>query len=89
MQVGYDAYSYAYRDLEGSKVHSALREVYGAPYKEGDVIGCLLHLPPGGLPFQTRPEVITHPPLIYSTTLHIPPHEDTSAHKLRYNFALA
>lgn len=31
-----------------TQVHKALREPYGAPYKEGDVVGMLLHLPPGG-----------------------------------------
>jgi len=46
--VGVDAFGYAYRDLEGSKVHKALREDYGAPYGDGDVIGMLLHMPEGG-----------------------------------------
>lgn len=32
--VGYDEHSIGYRDLEGSKVHKALREEYGAPYSE-------------------------------------------------------
>ncbi len=32
--VGYDEHSLAYRDLEGSKVHKALREDYGAPFAE-------------------------------------------------------
>lgn len=43
--VGYDEHSFAYRDLEGSKVHKALRQQYGEPFREGDVIGCFLHLP--------------------------------------------
>ena len=30
--VGYDEHSLGYRDLEGSKVHRALREPYGAPF---------------------------------------------------------
>ncbi len=30
--VGYDEHSLGYRDLEGCKVHRALREPYGAPY---------------------------------------------------------
>ncbi|KAK9811769.1 hypothetical protein WJX72_009761 [[Myrmecia] bisecta] len=50
--VGYDQHSFGYRDLEGSKVHRALREEYGNPYKEGDVVGCLLHMPAGGQSFE-------------------------------------
>ena len=46
--VGYDEHSFGYRDLEGSKVHKALREEYGRAYKEGDVIGCYIHMPEGG-----------------------------------------
>lgn len=46
--VGADAHGFAYRDLEGSKVHKGLREDYGDAYSEGDVVGLLLHLPPGG-----------------------------------------
>ena len=33
-QVGYDQHGYAYRDLEGSKVHKALREDYGEAFQE-------------------------------------------------------
>lgn len=55
-QVGYDHQSFSYRDLEGSKVHKALREAYGEAYTEGDVIGCLLHLPPGGRPLESTAE---------------------------------
>lgn len=39
------------RLVVGRQVHRGLREEYGEPYGEGDVIGCLLHLPPGGRPF--------------------------------------
>ena len=46
--MGYDEHSFGYRDLEGSKVHKALREEYGKPYREGDVIGCFIHMPEGG-----------------------------------------
>lgn len=46
--VGYDEHSFGYRDLEGAKVHKALREAYGKAYKEGDVIGCFIHMPEGG-----------------------------------------
>ncbi|KAF8403772.1 hypothetical protein HHK36_011877 [Tetracentron sinense] len=48
--VGYDSNSFAYRDIDGSKVHKALREKYGEEgYVEGDVIGCYISLPEGGL----------------------------------------
>jgi Set1/Ash2 histone methyltransferase complex subunit ASH2 len=43
--VGYDAHSYAYRDLDGSKVHAALREPYGEAYHENDVLGFYINLP--------------------------------------------
>ncbi|KAH9303039.1 hypothetical protein KI387_014622, partial [Taxus chinensis] len=45
--VGYDANSYSYRDLEGTKVHKAIREPYGEAYVEGDVIGFYINLPNG------------------------------------------
>ena len=46
--VGSDGLGYAYRSLEGSKVHQGVREDYGKGFGEGDVIGCLLHIPPEG-----------------------------------------
>ncbi|XP_073310783.1 protein TRAUCO-like isoform X1 [Primulina huaijiensis] len=47
--VGYDGNSFGYRDVDGSKVHKALREKYGDEgYKEGDVIGFYINLPDGG-----------------------------------------
>lgn len=55
--MGYDQHSLGYRDLEGTKVHKALREPYGKPFKEGDVVGCLLHMPPGGARHSIQPEV--------------------------------
>ncbi|KAF8041193.1 hypothetical protein BT93_B3198 [Corymbia citriodora subsp. variegata] len=46
--VGYDGNSYGYRDIDGCKVHKALREKYGDEgYKEGDVIGFYINLPDG------------------------------------------
>ncbi|MCO5599597.1 hypothetical protein L7F22_053703 [Adiantum nelumboides] len=45
--VGFDSNSYGYRDLDGSKTHVAVREVYGDLYVEGDVIGFYIHLPNG------------------------------------------
>lgn len=58
--VGYDAKGYALRSVDGAKVHNALREACGA-FPEGaartalppaTVIGCYLHLPPGGRPLE-------------------------------------
>ncbi|GFQ05264.1 set1/ash2 histone methyltransferase complex subunit ash2 [Phtheirospermum japonicum] len=47
--VGYDGNSFGYRDVDGSRVHKALREKYGDEgYKEGDVIGFYINLPDGG-----------------------------------------
>ncbi|XWS73577.1 hypothetical protein CRYUN_Cryun02cG0141000 [Craigia yunnanensis] len=47
--VGYDGNSFGYRDIDGSKVHKALRGKYGEEgYKEGDVIGFYINLPEGG-----------------------------------------
>ncbi|CAL1391072.1 unnamed protein product [Linum trigynum] len=47
--VGYDGNSFGYRDIDGSKIHKALREKYGEEgYKEGDVIGFYINLPDGG-----------------------------------------
>ncbi|XP_043690497.1 protein TRAUCO-like [Telopea speciosissima] len=48
--VGYDGNSFGYRDIDGSKIHKALREKYGEEgYVEGDVIGCYINLPEGAL----------------------------------------
>ncbi|MCD7469495.1 hypothetical protein HAX54_008593 [Datura stramonium] len=47
--VGYDANSFGYRDIDGSKINKALREKYGEEgYGEGDVIGFYINLPEGG-----------------------------------------
>ncbi|XVF04752.1 hypothetical protein REPUB_Repub05bG0112200 [Reevesia pubescens] len=47
--VGFDGNSFGYRDIDGSKVHKALREKYGEEgYNEGDVIGFYINLPEGG-----------------------------------------
>lgn len=46
--VGYDGNSFGYRDIDGNKVHKALREKYGDEgYVEGDVIGFYINLPEG------------------------------------------
>jgi Set1/Ash2 histone methyltransferase complex subunit ASH2 len=49
--VGYDCFGCGYRDVDGTKVHKALREQYGQPFGEGDVLGLFLHLPEGGRAF--------------------------------------
>lgn len=45
--IGFDKHGYSYRDIDGSKVHCAYRQEYGSGYKEGDVIGFLIHIPEG------------------------------------------
>ncbi|XP_009803751.1 protein TRAUCO-like [Nicotiana tabacum] len=46
--VGYDGNSFGYRDIDGSKIHKALREKYGEQgYGEGDIIGFYINLPEG------------------------------------------
>ncbi|KAI7739452.1 hypothetical protein M8C21_003950 [Ambrosia artemisiifolia] len=59
--VGYDGNSYGYRDVDGSKVHKALREKYGEDgYREGDVIGFYVNLPDGGLYAPKAPQVVLY-----------------------------
>lgn len=46
--VGYDGNSFGFRDIDGCKIHKALRENYAEEgYKEGDVIGFYINLPDG------------------------------------------
>ncbi|VVB00575.1 unnamed protein product [Arabis nemorensis] len=46
--VGYDGNSFGFRDIDGCKIHKALREKYAeGGYKEGDVIGFYINLPDG------------------------------------------
>ncbi|XP_058083359.1 protein TRAUCO-like [Magnolia sinica] len=57
--VGYDGNSFAYRDVDGSKVHRAMREAYGkVGYGEGDVVGCYISLPEGGLYAPKPPQLV-------------------------------
>ncbi len=46
--VGYDTFGFCYRDVDGSKVSNGLREPYGQPFREGDVVGMYIYLPDGG-----------------------------------------
>lgn len=46
--VGYDAFSYGCRDIDGDMFHKGQRNKYGAEgYLEGDVIGFYINLPNG------------------------------------------
>ncbi|GAB2218393.1 hypothetical protein Drorol1_Dr00001616 [Drosera rotundifolia] len=57
--VGYDSNSYGYRDIDGSKIHKALREKYGDEgYKEGDVIGFYINLPDGSQYIPKPPQMV-------------------------------
>ncbi|XP_057473475.1 protein TRAUCO-like isoform X1 [Actinidia eriantha] len=57
--VGYDGNSFGYRDIDGSKIHKALREQYGAEgYVEGDVIGFYISLPEGNLYAPKPPQYV-------------------------------
>ncbi|KAL1547451.1 protein TRAUCO [Salvia divinorum] len=59
--VGYDASSFGYRDIDGSKVHKALREKYANEgYKEGDVIGFYINIPDGGSYAPDPPRLVWH-----------------------------
>ncbi|KAL4283118.1 hypothetical protein GQ457_16G006590 [Hibiscus cannabinus] len=59
--VGYDGNSFGYRDIDGSKVHKALREKYGEEgYKEGDVIGFYINLPEGGAYAPKPPHLVLY-----------------------------
>ena len=57
--VGYDGNSFGYRDIDGSKIHKALREKYGEEgYVEGDVIGFYISLPEGSLYAPNPPQYV-------------------------------
>ncbi|XP_058077462.1 protein TRAUCO-like [Magnolia sinica] len=59
--VGYDGNSFAYRDVDGSKVHRAVREEYGEKgYGEGDVVGCYISLPDGELYVPKPPHLVIY-----------------------------
>lgn len=72
--VGYDQFGFGYRDLEGSKVHKALRSEYGEPFGEGDVLGLFLHMPEGGKTLEARKnELVRHKGALYH---EVPPGQD-------------
>ncbi|PRQ33020.1 putative B30.2/SPRY domain, concanavalin A-like lectin/glucanase domain-containing protein [Rosa chinensis] len=66
--VGYDGNSFGYRDIDGSKVHKALRDKYGDEgYKEGDVIGFYINLPDGGSYAPKPPHLVWYKGQRYAT----------------------
>eukprot|EP00667_Euglena_gracilis_P018364 EG_transcript_19510 len=46
---GFDEWGYGYRDKEGTYFHQARACGGGQPYSSGDVVGCLLLIPPDSL----------------------------------------
>ncbi len=38
-------------------MHKGLREEYGASYTQGDVVGCVIHIPEGGRALEATAEV--------------------------------
>ncbi|CAI5441514.1 unnamed protein product [Caenorhabditis angaria] len=44
--VGYNKFSYGWRSKHGTKFHDGRGQTYQKPgFKEGDILGCLIHLP--------------------------------------------
>ncbi|XP_010279494.1 PREDICTED: protein TRAUCO-like isoform X2 [Nelumbo nucifera] len=67
--VGYDGNSFGYRDIDGSKIHKALREKYGEEgYIEGDVIGFYINLPEGSLYAPKPPQLVWYKGQRYAYT---------------------
>ncbi|RLM69411.1 protein TRAUCO-like [Panicum miliaceum] len=59
--VGYDAYGFGYRDIDGAKVHKAWRDKYGDEgYGEGDVLGFYISLPDGEHYEPKQPDLIQY-----------------------------
>ncbi|KAL6642239.1 hypothetical protein ACP70R_020420 [Stipagrostis hirtigluma subsp. patula] len=59
--VGYDAYGFGYRDIDGAKVHKAWRDKYADEgYGEGDVLGFYISLPEGEKYEPKQPDLIQY-----------------------------
>lgn len=43
--VGYDEYSYSFRDLDGGAFHVSRGKPYGQRWGPGDIIGCMIEIP--------------------------------------------
>jgi len=78
-------FSYAYGSKSGHKFHRSVPEKYGEPYKAGDVIGCLLILPPpskgGGVTSAMKP--------YHSSAVMIKASRHTCKHWISYYIPLA
>jgi len=55
--VGYDKYSYSYRDKEGTKFHQSRGSPYGVAYGVGDIIGFYIRLPPNPKKEEKKPDL--------------------------------
>ncbi|PAV70138.1 hypothetical protein WR25_24066 [Diploscapter pachys] len=85
--VGYTKFSYGWRSLKGTKFHDS----YGAKYfqggfKEGDVLGCLIHLPwnqfrPGPSQNYIQPSLKDQPLIVFKHNHFFESHEDGSESK--------
>jgi Set1/Ash2 histone methyltransferase complex subunit ASH2 len=54
--AGADAHGFCTRSADGARARGGRREPYGVGFRSGDVVGCLLHLPPGGRPLEAGHE---------------------------------
>ena len=43
--LGFDKFGYSCRSRKGTKFHESIGKHYSDGYKEGDYIGCLIHMP--------------------------------------------
>ena len=43
--LGFDKFGYSCRSRKGTKFHESIGKHYSDGYKEGDYLGCLIHLP--------------------------------------------
>ncbi len=61
--VGYSSHSFGLRSVDGALVHKGVRAAYGRGFGEGDVIGCLIHLPPTDIEIPADEEQVYAPNL--------------------------
>lgn len=43
--IGFDHFSYGYKDIDGDIIHNKIKKKYGRSYGEGDTIGVFINLP--------------------------------------------